>query len=255
MQRFKRIWLVPLGLCIALAAMAAVIEVPEAPANMTVVHLGGGGGGASGGEITFIAGSAANNGGSASNTGEVPMPVGTQAGDIMIALIADDYTNKVFSLEGWTKVATSVNGVECESNVFYRIAEAEEAGPYTFEDESSNNRSINTVIGTFRTSSGTWDTTSLLADDTTNTSTGSASITTTSITCPASSMLITGFMHESARSVSEGPTDMTQVGISNSGSTSAVMYYEARSAGAVTKTIEWSSSDALTAHALYLVLE
>jgi hypothetical protein len=179
-------------------------------------------------------------------------PSGTVEGDMMIVLITDDATGNALTCSGWTAISETDN--QARVSAFYKEAGGSEPADYTFTAAGAG-RGFAGVIGSFSKTGGTWDASAITTNDTTNTG-AVASLTTTSITCVDSSILICGFGNDSAFTVSVAPADMTIVDAAQVGnSVAAAMYYEARDSGGVTKSITWSSTDGNVGVSLYLSLQ
>ena len=194
----------------------------------------------------------ANDNGGAATTVVVTKPSGTVEGDIMIAFITADIDNTITPPDGWAQIDTALYTTTLESWAYYKIAGASEGADYTWTGTSDN------LIGhilTFSKTGGTWADPSgagLHSSATAN----AAEITTGSVTALAGSFLVCGFSNEGSGTVSTPPADMTLTEtIAMVAALSQAVYYESRSAGAVTKTITWAASEQLSAIAVVVGLQ
>lgn len=180
----------------------------------------------------------------------IAKPTGTAEGDLLIVALIDDAAGNPTLPDGWTLIQ-DIESSSSELTVAYKVAGASEGSDYTFAGTGCEIRGI---ISRFTKSGGTWD---IEASSEAAETTATTTITTASVTATDDSMLFVAFGSDdvSGGSISTAPADMTQItGILV---TSAVVttYYQARSAGAVTKSITFGDIGNLTAIAVVIDLE
>ena len=181
----------------------------------------------------------------------ITKPAGTIDGDMMICFLSADGTLNLTLLSGWTAIdSADANGIKSWS--LYKEASSEGAD-YTWVFSGSNN--IAGHIISISKDSGTW-----AAPTGANLHSiaiaSSTSITSSSVTATDNSILLIGSGHDGGDGdITTPPADMTLCSIQDPGDVSQVAYYESRSAGAVTKTVDWGANDALTCGAVVVGLQ
>lgn len=226
---------------------------PIATANPAMMLLVGGSTAAAGGDTIDYRSSSTSSSYQGGTPREIAVtkPSGTVDGDMLIAIIADDATDgTAWASTGWTIVSDTDNQHNC--TVLYKEASSEGAS-WTFSSTGTAS-DISVVVAAYSKTGGSWDTTDMTTNDTTNTGLA-ASITTSSTTCPASSILVAGYTNDSGYTVSTPPASMTTAGGITGTSTAAYGYYESVGSGSYTRTLVWSSGDGTVAPSLCLSLQ
>lgn len=204
--------------------------------------------------ISYIA-YAVGNDNEGDNPCEVAKPTGTLEGHRMFAWITTDDDTTMSPPSGWTLIHTQYQS-GMETWVYYKDAGAAEGASYEFTAGAAGYM-VGHIV-TVSKSGGTW------ADPTggtLNAITGSTSnpITTSSVTATTGSILLCGFGNDGYLTVSTAPTSMTLTALAHNYAdnlTSQVVYYQtSMTAGAVTKSITWSSADGMSASAVVCGLQ
>ncbi|MGI9117634.1 MAG: beta strand repeat-containing protein, partial [Gaiellales bacterium] len=103
----------------------------------------------------FIASSTVNSGNSGSTSVSATMPAGVVNGNLMVAHLAlSSGTALTVSAAGWTQVGTTIVGTGISQYIFYRVAGAGEAGPYSFSWGTTKYSATLNIVAY----SGTWST-------------------------------------------------------------------------------------------------
>jgi len=171
----------------------------------------------------------------ASNTSTADLvinkPTGTAEGDLLVVTIIQDTsdTTTVTLPDGWTLIH-DIASSSSRTTVAYKTAGASEGASYTFTNTDTYKAG---VISRFSKSGGTWD---IEAASETAIS-ASTTITSASVTATNDSMLLFCWGSDDNVTVSTAPANMTQIHVAAPGSAMAGMWYEARSAGDVTKSL------------------
>ena len=168
----------------------------------------------------------------------VAMPVGTVAGDLMIATVThDDGTGSLSAPIGWTLVQPAAPGSEAmRTGMWYRLAAAGETGPYTFSTTAPANDMLVQLSSFYSwcgVSAWTLEDSSYVYAGVTST------ITTASVTGVVGGLLFTGFGNDDNESVTSPPAAMIELYDQMTGGSALATYYEFRGAGATTKSLTW----------------
>ncbi|UCE18585.1 MAG: hypothetical protein JSV84_17320, partial [Gemmatimonadota bacterium] len=176
------------------------------------------------------------------NTLSLPMPTGTVEGDLMIATVTHDVGSTTLSAPaGWTLIQPASPGTEeCRTRSWYRVAQSGESGPYEFNSDATN--SMLAQIVTFYESTDVNVDGWTLEDSSYKYQEGSNSITSTSVTGVANSLLYLAEAEDDNVDVLTAPSGMTMLYEEKSGGNALATYYEFRGAGGVTKDITWDDS-------------
>jgi hypothetical protein len=179
----------------------------------------------------------------------ISKPTGTAEGDLLIVALIDDAAGNPTLPDGWTLI-NDIESSSSELTVAYKVAGGSEGSDYTFAGTGCEIRGI---ISRFTKSAGTWD---IEASSEAAEVTAVATITTASVTATDNSMLFVAYGSDdtSGGSISTGPADMTQIAGILVETAIVTTYYQARSAGAVTKSITFSDIGNLTAIAVVIDL-
>jgi len=181
---------------------------------------------------------------------DIAKPAGTVDGDIMIAIIVDDVASVLEWPAGWEQIDyITVSGGHKQSAA-YKIASGE-GSSYTFTSGNDADHDLSGVIATFYKDSGDWN-----FEDYNESSDSSANtLVTASVACIDDSILICGWGNDDNESVTSDPADMTICHTELGSSTATSVWYEARDAGAVTKSLTWGgSAEELVSQAFVLVV-
>ena len=175
------------------------------------------------------------------------MPAGTVEGDLMIATVTHDSgASTITPPSGWILIQPLSRGSEqSHTRSYYRVAQSGESGPYTFTADLTN--SMIAQIVTFYESTGVDVNGWTIEDSSYKYQTGSASITSNSVTGVANCLLYLAATDDDNQSVTTPPAGMTLVYEDQGGGNAMANYYEFRGAGAVTKSITWATVDELHA--------
>ena len=176
-------------------------------------------------------------------------PSGTAEGDLLIVALIDDAAGNPTLPDGWTLIQ-NIESSSSELTVAYKVAGASEGSDYTFAGSGCEIRGI---ISRFTKSGGTWD---IEASSEAAETTATTTITTASVTATDNSMLFVAFGSDdtSGGSISTAPADMTQIAGVLVETAIVTTYYQARSAGVVTKSITFGDIGNLTAIAVVIDL-
>jgi hypothetical protein len=171
----------------------------------------------------------------------VSMPVGTVEGDLLIATMTHGKgTDTLLAPVDWILIQPGSPGSEAmRTRSWYKVAQAGEAGPYTFSTNSSPDDLI-VHVAAFYESTGV-NVTGWILEDSSYVYQGTTanSITTGSVIGVANGLLYTGFVNDDNESVTTAPSGMTVLNEQLVQALSLATYYEFRGAGAVTETIAW----------------
>lgn len=206
-------------LLIGLALLASA-----SPSYAGGIMMMGGGVAASASTISYA--TFASNSNTSTTDLVITKPTDTAEGDLLVVAVIDD-TSVDLTATGWT-VIQEIESSSSRTTVAYKVAGASEGANYTFTSSSTYKSG---VIVRFTKSGGTWDieASSELAGD--------GNITSTAVTATDNSVLIIGFGSDDAADITADPADMTEVAVVLPGSAAVGMWYEARSAGSVQKSI------------------
>ena len=177
----------------------------------------------------------------------ISTPTDTAEGDILIASVVADIVGAVSS-PNWDTVVTVNTDGDITTAMLYKVAGSSEPASYDFTMTGASYPSG--VIMTFEKGAGDddWD----IATASSNTEISANTITTTSVTATDNSTLVCSFGNDDNESVTSAPADMTGY-VAMSAGTTLAMYYEARSAGAITKSLTYGGgAEELSALALVL---
>jgi len=159
-------------------------------------------------------------------------PASTVLGDLLVVSVIDD-ANADLTHAGFTRIEqTTISSSRL--TVAYKVATGSEPANYTFSSSSSYKSGI---LARYTKTGGTWN----IEDSSQNT--GSGDITSTSVTATDNSMLLICFGSDDNSGLDDTPVNMTQIDYRQPGSATVGAWYEARSAGAVTKTVENTGGD------------
>jgi len=207
-----------------------------------------------GNAISFVAHAKSTTTGNSASI-SIPMPSGTQDGDLMLAIIVSDHT-----ATPWVKPDSGGNGTwTLLSNpshagngmgvgAWYCIADTE-TGPYVWssmgEDENAGQ------ILTFEKSSGSW--VEPETEDTHwsyNEVNPSATIAVSSVTVLNLDFLVLGFLTDGSSGIDTAPSGYTVTELWTNGGVGMVAYYKEETAGAKTPQLVWDASDENSAYAI-----
>lgn len=188
---------------------------------------------------------------SASNTSGTALvitkPASTASGDMLVVIVVQDGSEgtAVTLPAGWTLIHDIVVS-SSRTTVAYKEAGGSEGENYTFTNVDTYKTG---VMARFSKSGGTWD-----IEAASETTSITSSITSASVTATDNSMLLFCWGSDDALTISSAPADMTQIAVTSPGSAHAGMWYEARSAGAITKTLSTTGGGDVAAIAVVLDL-
>ena len=201
-----------------------------------------------GGTLTFRAKSKVE--GDSTTITAVAMPTGTVEGDLMIAAFYHG-SGSISSLNapaGWTLIQPASPGSEdFRTRLWYRVAQASESGPYAFTYSGGVQNNWNIAVASYYDTQGVNVNGWTLEDSSYKYQTAVSSISTTSVTAPACSLLFAAFGKDSSATISTAPSGMTLVYEQSFGNSGFATYYELNTSGAITKSITWSASEELSA--------
>jgi hypothetical protein len=170
--------------------------------------LSGGGGG---GRLSYI-GSATGKTGTTPQKVTVPVPLGTEQGDVMLALLQADYGNVGGTLpSGWKLIKEHLEGRDLSLHAYYKIAAATEPPSYTWNV-------VNTALnhdplggGTILTFRGVDQASPVFANAVNPETADRAKINCPSVNAPNGGMLVCGFTHDDPQPDIKVPASMTRV--------------------------------------------
>ena len=189
----------------------------------------------------------------------VPEPTSLTAGDMMIVGVTiDSGATITASPTGYTQIDTEYIGSTLRSYTYYKEATADDVSTWASYDSWQISAGAGWVIHlvVLSKTSGSWEVPTGASLHSINSATAT-SVTSDSVTCDAgATLLIFGGNDGGDETISTAPTSMTITEIHKGGSVSQVAYYQdSMSSGAVTKTIDWGTSDELTIGAVCVQLQ
>jgi hypothetical protein len=177
----------------------AFLDVAKVPAD------GGGGGG-----LTYIGSATGNTGTTPQVKVTVPVPPGTEQGDVMLALLQADYGNVGGTLpSGWTLINEHLEGRDLSLHAYYKIAAATEPPSYTW---NVVNAALHPLAGgTILTFRGVDQASPVFANTVNPETADPAKIDCPSVNAPNGGMLVCGFTHDDPQPDIKAPAGMTRV--------------------------------------------
>lgn len=177
----------------------------------------------------------------------IAKPASTASGDMLVAVIVQDTNENAVTLpDGWTLIHDIISS-SSRTTVAYKEAGGSEGESYTFSNADTYKTG---VVARFSKTGGTWD-----IEAASEVATGSTtSISSTSVTATDNSMLVWFFGSDDNQTITGAPADMTEVATTAPGSLLSGIWYEARSSGAVTKTLTLAGNADMAAIAVVLDL-
>jgi hypothetical protein len=197
-----------------------------------VTFLPSGGGG--GGSLTYI-GSATGKTGTTPKKVSVPVPLGTQQGDFMLALLQADYGNVGGTLpSGWKLIDEHLEGRDLSLHAYYRIAAATEPSSYTWNVVNTALHHDPLAGGTILTFRGVDRASPVFAKAVNPETADPAKINCPSVNAPNGGILVCGFAHDDPQPNIKAPAGMTRVSnfIIRNDDAHAVAYEPIATAGA-----------------------
>jgi hypothetical protein len=166
---------------------------------------GGGGGG-----LTYIGSATGDTGTTPQVKVSVPVPQGTEQGDVMLALLQADYGNVGGTLPpGWKLIKEHLEGRDLSLHAYYKIAAATEPSSYTWHV-------VNTALhplagGTILTFRGVDQASPVFASTVNPETADRAKINCPSVNAPTGGILVCGFTHDDPQPDIKSPASMTRV--------------------------------------------
>jgi hypothetical protein len=184
---------------------AGNIDPTPATRTFTFTPSGGGGGG-----LTYIGSATGNTGTKPQVEVTVPVPPGTQQGDVMLALLQADYGNVGGTLpSGWTLINEHLEGRDLSLHAYYKIAAATEPPSYTW---NVVNAALHPLAGgTILTFRGVDQASPVFANTVNPETADPAKIDCPSVNAPNGGMLVCGFTHDDPQPDIKAPAGMTRV--------------------------------------------
>jgi hypothetical protein len=198
----------PLGNNVRIGVKAANTGTGRNPFLDYVTFPPSGGGG--GGSLTYIGAATGDTGTKPQVKVTVPVPPGTQQGDVMLALLQADYGNVGGTLpSGWTLIKEHLEGRDLSLHAYYKIAAATEPSSYTWKVV---NAGLNPLAGgTILTFRGVDQASPVFASTVNPETTNRAKINCPSVNAPNGGILVCGFTHDDPQPDIKVPASMTRV--------------------------------------------
>jgi len=180
-------------------------DAVKATETVTFLPSGGGGGG-----LTYIGSATGKTGTTPQDKVTVPVPPGTEQGDLMLALLQADYGNLGGTLpSGWKLINKHSEGRDLSLHAYYKIARATEPPSYTW---NVVNAALHPLAGgTILTFRGVDRASPVFANAVNPETADPAKINCPSVNAPNGGMLVCGFTHDDPQPDIKAPARMTRV--------------------------------------------
>jgi hypothetical protein len=192
-------------------------------------------GGGGGGSLTYIGAAKGDTGPKPQVEVSVPVPAGTQQGDFMLALLQADYGNVGGTLPpGWKLIKEHLEGRDLSLHAYYKIAQATEPSPYTWNVVNTALHHDPLAGGTILTFRGVDQASPVFANAVNPETADPAKINCPSVNAPNGGILVCGFAHDDPQPEIKVPASMTRVSnfIIRNDDAHAVAYEPIATAGA-----------------------
>src|SRR5215216_1836305 len=162
------------------------------------------------GSLTYIGSATGDTGTKPQVKVTVPVPLDTQQGDVMLALLQADYGNVGGTLpSGWKLIKEHLEGRDLSLHAYYKIAAATEPSSYTWNV-------VNTALhplagGTILTFRGVDQASPVFASTVNPETADRAKINCPSVNAPSGGMRVCGFTHDDPQPDINVPASMTRV--------------------------------------------
>src|SRR5215211_1946301 len=168
---------------------------------------GGGGGG-----LTYIGSATGDTGTTPQVKVSVPVPLDTQQGDFMLALLQADYGNVGGTLpSGWKLIKEHLEGRDLSLHAYYKIAAAPDTEPSSYTLNVVNTALHPLAGGTILTFRGVDRASPVFANAVNPETADRAKINCPSVNAPNGGMLVCGFTHDDPQPDIKVPASMTRV--------------------------------------------
>ena len=170
------------------------------------------GGGGGGGSLTYIGSATGNTGTTPQVKVTVGVPLDTQQGDLMLALLQADYGNVGGTLpSGWTLIKEHLEGRDLSLHAYYKIAAAPDTEPSSYTWNVVNAALHPLAGGTILTFRGVDQASPVFASTVNPETANRAKINCPSVNAPNGGMLVCGFTHDDPQPDIKVPASMTRV--------------------------------------------
>jgi hypothetical protein len=186
-----------------------------------------------GGSLTYIGSATGDTGPTPQVEVAVPVPLDTNQGDFMLALLQADYGNVGGTLpSGWTLINEHLEGRDLSLHAYYKIAAATEPPSYTWNVVNAARRPL--AGGTILTFRGVDQASPVFANTVNPETADPAKIDCPSVNAPNGGILVCGFTHDDPQPDIKAPAGMTRVSnfIIRNDDAHAVAYEPIANAGA-----------------------
>jgi hypothetical protein len=168
--------------------------------------------GSGGGSSTYIGSATGNTGTTPRVRVTVPVPLGTQQGDLMLALLQADYGNVGGTLpSGWKLIDEHLEGRDLSLHAYYKIAAATEPPSYTWNVVNTARLHDPLAGGTILTFRGVDQASPVFANAVNPETADPAKIDCPSVNAPEGGVLVCGFTHDDPQPDIKAPASMTRV--------------------------------------------